>query len=320
VYADVSAQEAGIVESVGIFVPFVFVDNDWSMISGRELFGFPKLDGKFSLPPDATQMSPMSVKARILDPYKLTTASELKTIVVTGQSGDDTPPREGVKQDWPFGAINELYDRNVRAAPFPVSDPIKAQLEAAAGVAVRSFSLRQFRDAGSPTKASYRNVLRSNMSLTSFKRAKIVANPLIRFAGTANAPYKSYTSLSLAEELGLELASQNGDVIPKFSFLYEGDFGFALEDTLVTQCGENVWSKAPGLDCMDIVGAGFKETGSLVKKQARVTKSLLEKMVKANMDPESYAEDIGRGCKNAAQYCKAMCKLTKASLKHLMPD
>ena len=71
---------------------------------------------------------------------------------------------------------------------------------------------------------------------------------------------------------------------------------------------------------MDIVGAGFKETGSLVKKQARVTKSLLEKMVKANMDPESYAEDISRGCKNAAQYYKAMCKLTKASLKHLMPD
>jgi hypothetical protein len=320
VYADASAEANGIVQSVGIFVPFVFVDNDWSIISGRELFGFPKLGGDFTLPADPTQMFPMGVKARVLDPYKLSTQSGFKTIVATGQSGDDTQPREGGRKDWPFGAIDELYDRSNRAAPFPVADPIKAQLEAAAGVAVRSFSLRQFRDAGSPTKASYRNVLCSDMSLTAFKRAAIVGNPLIRFPGTPNSSYKGFTSLSLVEQLGLELASPNGDVIPKFSLLYEADFEFGLEDTLVTQCGENVWSKAPGLSCIDIVGAGFKETGGLVKNQARVAKRLLERMVKADMDPESYAEDLGQGCRNAARYCKAMCRLTKTGLRHLMPD
>jgi len=319
-YKDASDAKNDIPQSVGIFVPFLFVDNDWSLISGREIFGLQKLLGRFELPDDPSKLSPIIIKAQVLDPYAPDSMAEFRSIVAIPTEDTETPRIDGSRKLWPFGPIDDFYNIHREDAPFPVSDRVRRSLDLVAGIEVDSIALRQFREGGNPDKASYRSLLTAEMKLDHFDSATIVGNPPIRFPGAATAPYKGYTSLNLVEELGLTLADQSGLVKPVFSMLFEGDFVFDIRETLVTQCGQNLWSKDPAMSCGDIIGAGVKEAGSLVKKQARVAKSLMKRMARAELDPEGYARDIEKGCRNALRYYKSVCRLTKAGVRHMLPD
>jgi hypothetical protein len=299
----------GIVHSVGLFTPFLFVDNDWSLVSGRDIVGFPKLEGEFRMPSDATVLTPTSIKARVLDPFQHDTESRFETIVHIESSDVQSLETDSASAAWPFGPLPQLYDATNRAAPFPVAADIMTLLEAAAGDRVNDFTLRQFRDGTSPHKSSYQSVLRSELILDSFENLGLFNNAFVKVY--------NHASLPLVDILGLTVLP-SGKIEPELAFLFQGDFRFDIGETLLTRCGDNTWSKHPGMGCGAIISQGFTETRTLLKGQARVTKNILKRMAKGNLDPEMYFKEMETGCRNVVRYYGSLCKLTKTSLRHLV--
>jgi len=167
------------------FFPFIFVDNSWSMISGRSVIGFPKVITKFE-PETVLGTNPFQITASalVLRTFSPTTKLDWAPIVELKPSkttGAVNPP-SGV---WPWiglGAtildpyLNELWQRVLANVPQIFS----------------TVQLKQFRD--TPDEACYQAVV-----ATPFTPLNIRApQPLPPVTITVN----SYASLDIPGSLG----------------------------------------------------------------------------------------------------------------------
>lgn len=144
----------------GVFVPYVFVNNDWSLISGRDVLGYPKLRGHFS--PDSL---PTRVDVRAMREYGQD--SEAKPMLLLDVAGSMS--REaGTASDqtaWPFGPVGQMFGRD---SPYPLDEDLLNLMQKCAGSTTWNVALKQFRDAEQPDKACYQALVDSNLVLTKF--------------------------------------------------------------------------------------------------------------------------------------------------------
>src|SRR6202012_2603928 len=84
-----------------LFFPFIYVDNSWSMISGRNVIGFPKVMARFH-PTPVLGANPfnITVSALALDTYAPTTELKWHPIVEINATSSVAPqPVDGL---WPW--------------------------------------------------------------------------------------------------------------------------------------------------------------------------------------------------------------------------
>jgi len=168
-------------------IPFIFVDNSWSMISGRNVIGFPKAMAEYS-PPAVLNANPfkISISTPVLAKHDPTTKLQMTEFVRIDPWPQGKPQLpNGV---WPW------VDLGVQLGD-PVLNDYLELLQAAVPDAFALVELKQFRDAGSMTDACYQAVVATRFSPRNIGAPE--ALPPVRV--TVN----SFASLDIPRSLGL---------------------------------------------------------------------------------------------------------------------
>jgi hypothetical protein len=173
-------------DSIGLFVPFIFVDNPWSVISGREVIAFSKNLAKFE-PDDPAGAGPypMKVFANVFNPYDPNTCLRLEEIVsiqgAARAAGSKPPTGPWPWGDIDFSGVNDMVQDFVRYSS-DISQPRFSMI-----------GLKQFRDAQNPSNACYQALVESEGSASN-----IVFDDL----PPADVSIARYDSLQIAKSLG----------------------------------------------------------------------------------------------------------------------
>jgi len=172
-----------------LFFPFIYVDNSWSMISGRNVIGFPKVMAQFS-PTPVLGVNPLKIKvcALALDTYSPTTELTWHPIVeinpasslAASQPLNGTWPWAGLTADTADQILGGMLENFLSSLP----DEFQFQ----------TVQLKQFRDL--PTGACFQAVV--NTPFTPYNIGAV--NPLPAVSITVN----EYDSLKIPTSLGLQ--------------------------------------------------------------------------------------------------------------------
>lgn len=302
--------------AVGLFIPFLFVDNDWSMIAGRDIAGFPKVQGHFDVPQSIGSVYPTKIEARVLDPFNPNTESKFDPVL---EIAAKTQARAAIarpanpfgdlepRQAWPYGPLNTLYGEDAdRHDLTPVSQQIYDLLLESAGVQTANYSLKQFRNGQDPGKADYQSILESRMTLSNFGQPGAYANTKIQLHG--------YDSLKIADTLGLQL---NAGVLDPFMQLrFQASFEFEIIRNLYARCGDSVES-GRSRSCRTLFKDGAKAAAMLIKGQLAVTKNVGKNLAEQRFHPRYYANDLAQAGNNAIRYGTRVSELTLEGMSHL---
>lgn len=164
--------------------PFIFVDNSWSMISGRNVIGFPKVMAQF-YPTPVYDPSPFDITVRALALKTYSTATQLDwqpVVEIKPASGTSSPPAG----NWPWIELGALA--------FPTLEPYLQAFLATVPTTFSTIGLKQFRDASSLTEACYQAVVATHFAL--YHVGAATALP------AATVMVKQYASLDIPGSLG----------------------------------------------------------------------------------------------------------------------
>lgn len=130
-----------------LFMPFIFVDNSWSMISGRTVIGFPKVMAQFS-PIPAVGATPFHISASALALTALTQGTKLDWQPLVNIDGSTAPAQPISSGPWPWIGLGTQ-------AADPILNPLLQSLAADLPALFSTVQLKQFRDAQCPNDACY---------------------------------------------------------------------------------------------------------------------------------------------------------------------
>ena len=176
---------------VGIssFFPFVFVDNAWSAISGREVIGLPKLIGTIAQATAADQSYAASLELPVMTMFTPGTEETVEEVVSIQTGKPLAPSSGGSLLGWPWLL-------NVAEGFFGPASTLLLQILALLDPgAFSTAQLKQFRDAEMPTEACFQGVLQSDFTVSE-------VSPPTPFE-SATVTLTDFASLPMAEELGL---------------------------------------------------------------------------------------------------------------------
>ena len=250
----------GIPLAVGMFVPQICVDQAFSMITGREVVGFPKVAGEFVLPNELWKVDGCVVSTLAADPYSASSHIDFKPLLETRLATfaplapsssafraarvdpDDNAqlPDEEARPLWPFGPIDELYGR--RDSPYAVDERVLNLLTQSAGIGLTSYSFKQFRDAELPDKACYQALVEGRTDIYQFGAGGLLP--------ATDITIHEYASIKIVEQLGLE--AQGTTIKPLFGIWYNADFTLNNLQNLTTRCGGLIGNPRQPHNCLQI--------------------------------------------------------------------
>jgi acetoacetate decarboxylase len=173
---------------VAVFIPYIFVDNAWSVISGREVVGFPKVMASFTLPTSETaesaQLYPIRIETDVFQQYSPSSTQSACPIVEieSSQLGPGTidVPYGTI---WPWGVISP---RAIDQAILPfLQDKNRFS----------TVQLKQIRDAEQSKSACYQALIHGEFEIVRMEPLKTLP--------AADITIPHYDSLRIEEELGL---------------------------------------------------------------------------------------------------------------------
>lgn len=264
----------GIPLAVGMFVPHICVDEAFSMITGREVVGFPKVDAEFEMPAEVWDVDGCVVSALAAQPYSPSSPIEFKPLLETKTTVAPLMPFSSDLLDsrvnlndygqlpgqvarplWPYGPIDELYGRD---SQFAVDPRVRHLLEQSAGIGLTSYSLKQFRDAEVPDKACYQALVEASTSIHQFGSGGLLPPTEITI--------HEYASIEIIQQLGLD--TQGSTINPLFGIWYKADFTMTGLKNLATRCGGQVGQPYPPHNCVQIWATSARSVLGLYKSMA----------------------------------------------------
>ena len=253
------------------FSPYIFVDSDASQIEGRQVYGWPKMQGWLARTQDEWMEDPRRARTLLrMDSYAFAAGtdkiSELLSIRqnaplsltvmppeldgplnLAGSISDATQGWVGVMRAW-----SEWATRNAATISNPSA---MTELLNGAGETLRSFTgklqantinLKQFRDCGAPGLACYQAITNANMDVEQVRRLGLLGDQAV-FRGDVSGGYEvklnSYRSLPIVESLGLlgERNTYNGvastTLKPVLPFWQELDLKYGEARNIVWRAG-----------------------------------------------------------------------------------
>jgi Acetoacetate decarboxylase (ADC) len=172
------------------FFPFIFVDNPWSAIAGREVVGYPKELARFHLPKEGPY--PIKVDTQVIRQFGNGTPVSWETFVtINAAKSGVNAAKSGAKQlppmRWPWGELKG-FD--------PVLRPtLEKSAELQPGIC-STIHLKQFRDAERATKACYQALVQGSFDITRLGKVELMP--------PAEVVIASYESLPIIRLLGLK--------------------------------------------------------------------------------------------------------------------
>lgn len=193
----------GVVVDVGVFLPYVFVDNFVSAVTAREVLGFPKVLAKFQFDrhfPTEPIVMKFNGKKTLRGPF---TQSQL--LKVTSPSGLSVPFAPLVTIGMFFGPLEMLF----------AGSPYAALLNAAHGAGVYAgFSARTVIDPTAPATDSIRAIYRSRYTMSNVTASGLLAPVSVSFT--------PFFGLDIAQTLGI-VTTGSGKAVPVGPFFLECD-------------------------------------------------------------------------------------------------
>jgi len=168
---------------VAVFMPYIFVDNAWSVISGREVIGYPKALADFNLPNPGPY--PISMTTDVFENYDPNRPQTHRTLVEIRQT--NTPPfgLQGFT-NWPWG----VFDWNTLSP-----DLVYLLTQALQMVSFPTIQLKQIRDAESAQRACYQALIQAEFQVTRIDPPSALP--------AAEIIISDHESLPIINELGL---------------------------------------------------------------------------------------------------------------------
>lgn len=156
--------------SLFLFAPYIFVDNDISLVAGREQLGFPKVLGRFTLPNDAQKVDYISVQAfgfkqfNRHNPDKSEWNDLMKITMKNTSSSVEQKKFDKLKIGKDIlGSLKELFLENANSDDYKVGFQFFInQVSNALSKKVNMVFLKQFRDVADPSKACYQAIIESS--------------------------------------------------------------------------------------------------------------------------------------------------------------
>jgi hypothetical protein len=310
----------GLAVAVGLFVPFIFVDNDWSLVSGRDVVGFAKLRGEIDMPVlsglSQTQFKPM-LSVRAFHQFIAESKSEVRPLVeyaggLTPFAAQLIPQQADADRIWPFGPIEQLYGD---AAPgndlAPVDDDVFQLLTATSGseVAVPNYMFRQYRDAVEPERACYQEILEARMSITGFGAVQA-------FGPGLKVRVNRFASLDLGTELGLQAIDTA--TAPIASFTHSASLRFSIRERVYASCGGPADAPPPPRSCPELICAAARLTAGTAVRQSRVGAHMAGSVLRGDLRPAPYANDLRTVAANAIDYGDGLRSLALEGARHVL--
>jgi hypothetical protein len=191
-------------EEFSVFFPYIAVTESWSMVTGREVIGLPKLLVRIDIPgyPQDTVVS-----TETFDSYSPTAELEWKPVVTVQPAAPGAVDMTLPELPWPWGNLDlgaldathqGLFDQAFSTTGFGTFSTVQ---------------LKQFRDAADAKKACYQALLRAEFGVSNIE--------WMGFTAPSKIKIPAYDSLKIAENLGLlpALGSPPGD--PSYEPVWE---------------------------------------------------------------------------------------------------
>lgn len=185
-------------QQIGWFLPGLFVNEPYAIISGREVYGFNKQWGQFQKPAEITNpefnLSVMGMRS-----FDSTLTGRIEPLMrVTRVEEKSQQPSPVNWTDWK-SASTDLQDSLVQQKGTSVEGSLLGMLTRLIIEPTPLIFLKQFRDAADPHKACYSALIDAPIKVTSFRQGGFLRNAY-RVQVNPLASHPLCESLGLAKE------------------------------------------------------------------------------------------------------------------------
>ena len=305
---------------LGVFTPYCYVDNDWSMVGGREMLGYPKLLGWFDLPrlgpaPGPPGVSGITIRANVMEHFHEDEKLERKPVLWTDNTPAPAPlpypanvddPNDpnvvaSLRKLWPFGPP-ELYEGD--AAPI-VEAGLPELVAKYAGSSQLNVGIKQLRDPGMPELACYEGLTTTILEVTRFRGAGRLPDKPIHFP--------EYASLNIFRRLGLGY-DPGAAIEPIWSQWYYGDFVNGESRNLVQRI-HPPWNVPHG-DLAEDLSAIYRDA---IDDSFEQWQESAEKIMRLRYGPMDYFMDVMDGYLRAMQVSRYVSERLSGSFPMPVP-
>jgi len=203
------------------FFPYMFVDNSWSMIAGREVSGFPKLlasfNGPTQLPSQPLRPFPIEASTLAFSSIGPGVQGQMAPFVTIQTLAPDGPGNIPVNNNWTLSQTD--IDKLKQEDP-AVAAALASVLPTGPSSVLRTVQLKQFRSAGSSTDACFQAIVEGQFTASNFQ----FLNPQ-----SAQIQINAYLDLSIAAALGLGSAMP---IYPISQYAATCDLLYTQEETI----------------------------------------------------------------------------------------
>lgn len=228
IFAAACKRELGVdvAERLVSFPLCVFVDIDWSLVMGREIYGFPKQMGPITLPEWKGPIGRMTATTTVLPVFRSTEKSRPDVVLAVGRTADSAEPPTTWSTLEDAGRFVTTRFHEGAHVVIPGVRFFEDLFRLAWEHEVPCVFLKQFRDVADGTRACYQAITEAPMRVTQFHEGGLLH-------GAFEVTVSGYASCPIQQNLGLSTAT-----VPVTAAFYI-DFDFNSES------GREVW-KWPG--------------------------------------------------------------------------
>lgn len=191
--------------------PYIWVDNEYAMAMGRELYGFPKGMAQFQMPETHEQADAFTMQTLIVREFGIGQRGELAELIgINRVSGPEKTSwwsalKSGLTGAWDFLTEHQTLLQDLRLGANELNDIVHGR--------VPFVFLKQFRDVEDGSKACYQSIVETPCGLTKFYSGGLLHGDYgVRIQDCASHPIR--------ERLGLD----QGTIRPVLSFWSRFDF------------------------------------------------------------------------------------------------
>lgn len=185
---------------------FLFVDNPLAVMGGREVFGYPKSQGKIQLPSPDGEM-PLAITTYTLPTFTKQTQLKLEQIITIQADAPPAPPSTVWQSadEWLHALINHAVE-GVAEVMLPEVETVVKWAEHLSSSQVSFVFRKQFPDATNPLNACYSALIEAPLQVTAFRGGGIIAGPhTLNIANCASLQIAQFFGLP-CEPIRVELA------------------------------------------------------------------------------------------------------------------
>ena len=164
-------------EYLGLYVPYIFVDNQYSAIGAREVYGFRKSLGEFQMPKDFSKPDRFSTSTLAFKTFSPDTKAQMQELVELLRV--DRPDQEGDRHQ--FEGHQEFFPHLIRTmlgqeaeTVFHEGSEAVNALDFEPKVSVPVSFVKQFRDVEHSEQASYQAIVEAHSRLLSIPKVGLL--------------------------------------------------------------------------------------------------------------------------------------------------